>query len=203
VLFQFGCWGVDTRQQSLRGNVTKRWVPDSVRCPAQLNFGVTSTKAPANGKAKKPFLSTKGSLVPLRGFGVAMRGERRDVVTCHPKPAFKSGSIRNVRLHRRRPRGYRCFYTSGCRKAVFRARRPTLSVVPSTLIFMATRIDCDTCVVRGLACHDCVVTVLLGPPPELTIDEEEKRALDVLAEGGLVPPLRLVEPVSGPEVESA
>ena len=62
---------------------------------------------------------------------------------------------------------------------------------------MTTRIDCDTCVVRGLACHDCVVTVLLGPPPELTIDDDERRALDVLAEGGLVPPLRLVQPVPG------
>lgn len=49
-----------------------------------------------------------------------------------------------------------------------------------------------------MACHDCVVTVLLGPPPELAIADEERRALDVLAEGGLVPPLRLVEPV-GPE----
>ena len=66
-----------------------------------------------------------------------------------------------------------------------------------------TRIDCDTCLVRGLACHDCVVTVLLGPPPELTIDDDEARALDVLAAGGLVPPLRLVEPVSGPVIESA
>ena len=66
---------------------------------------------------------------------------------------------------------------------------------------MTTRIDCDTCVVRGLACHDCVVTVLLGPPPELTIDEEERRALDVLAEGGLVPPLRLVEAVDPPRCE--
>ena len=47
---------------------------------------------------------------------------------------------------------------------------------------MTTRIDCDTCVVRGLACHDCVVTVLLGPPPELTIDEEERRALDAKQE---------------------
>ena len=28
---------------------------------------------------------------------------------------------------------------------------------------MSVHIDCDTCVVRGLACHDCVVTVLLGP----------------------------------------
>lgn len=68
---------------------------------------------------------------------------------------------------------------------------------------MTTTIDCDTCVVRGLACHDCVVTVLLGPPPELTIDEEERRTLGVLADSGLVPPLRMVQPVSGPEVESA
>jgi hypothetical protein len=68
---------------------------------------------------------------------------------------------------------------------------------------MTTRIDCDTCLVRGLACHDCVVTVLLGPPPELTIDDEELRALDVLADEGLVPRLRLVRPVDGPQVESA
>ena len=78
-----------------------------------------------------------------------------------------------------------------------------MSVVAVSIIRMTTRIDCDTCVVRGLACHDCVVTVLLGPPPELTIDDDERRALDVLADSGLVPPLRLVQPVSGPEVESA
>jgi len=66
-----------------------------------------------------------------------------------------------------------------------------------------TRIDCDTCVVRGLACHDCVVTVLLGPPPELTFDDEEQRALSVLAQGGLVPPLRLVQSVAAPFIESA
>ena len=66
---------------------------------------------------------------------------------------------------------------------------------------MSVHIDCDTCLVRGQACHDCVVTVLLGPPPELTIDDDERRALDVLADGGLVPPLRLVLPVAGPEVE--
>jgi hypothetical protein len=78
-----------------------------------------------------------------------------------------------------------------------------MSVVAASMLCMTTRIDCDTCVVRGLACHDCVVTVLLGPPPELTIDDDERRALDVLADSGLVPPLRLVQPVSGPEVESA
>ncbi|WP_239459839.1 hypothetical protein [Nocardioides daejeonensis] len=67
----------------------------------------------------------------------------------------------------------------------------------------ATRVDCDTCVVRGPACHDCVVSVLLGPPPELSFDEEERRALEVLAAGGLVPPLRLVTPVTEPVVDSA
>lgn len=78
-----------------------------------------------------------------------------------------------------------------------------MSVASVTVRDMTTKIDCDTCVVRGLHCHDCVVTVLLGPPPELTIDDEERAALDALATGGLVPPLRLVEPVVGPVIESA
>jgi hypothetical protein len=78
-----------------------------------------------------------------------------------------------------------------------------MSVPPVSVRAMTTRIDCDSCVVRGLACHDCVVTVLLGPPPELTLDDEEREALDVLAQSGLVPPLRLVEAVPGPVVESA
>lgn len=68
---------------------------------------------------------------------------------------------------------------------------------------MSVHIDCDTCLVRGLSCHDCVVTVLLGPPPELSFDSEEQQALAVLAESGLVPPLRMVRPVTSPEVESA
>jgi hypothetical protein len=78
-----------------------------------------------------------------------------------------------------------------------------MSVVPVIVTDMTTRIDCDTCLVRGPACHDCVVTVLLGPPPELTLADDECRALDVLAAGGLVPPLRLVTSVPGPVVESA
>ena len=68
---------------------------------------------------------------------------------------------------------------------------------------MTTRIDCDTCVVRGAACADCVVTVLLGPPPESGFDEDEQRALDVLADSGLVPPLRMVQPLDGPDIASA
>ena len=54
-------------------------------------------------------------------------------------------------------------------------------------------IDCDSCAVRGLACGDCVVSVLLGAPPDgVHVDETERRALAVLADRGLVPPLRLV-----------
>jgi hypothetical protein len=54
-------------------------------------------------------------------------------------------------------------------------------------------IDCDACAARGPACGDCVVTVLLGAPPEgVELDEAERRAIEALAEGGLVPPLRLV-----------
>jgi len=63
---------------------------------------------------------------------------------------------------------------------------------------MSVVIDCDTCAVRGLACHDCVVTVLLGPPPESGFGTEEERALGVLADSGLVPRLRMVQPVDGP-----
>ncbi len=59
-------------------------------------------------------------------------------------------------------------------------------------------IDCDGCEARGPACGDCVVTVLLGAPPEgLDLDEAERRAIEALADGGLIPPLRLV-PVTPP-----
>lgn len=51
-------------------------------------------------------------------------------------------------------------------------------------------IDCDDCAVRGQGCRDCVVSVLLGPPQTLLGDEQA--ALEVLAEAGLAPRLRLV-----------
>jgi hypothetical protein len=50
-------------------------------------------------------------------------------------------------------------------------------------------IDCDTCTVRGDACEDCVVSVMLGGPPGFELPVEDQRALDVLARAGLVPPL--------------
>ncbi|NEA36674.1 hypothetical protein G3I17_34230 [Streptomyces sp. SID13031] len=67
-------------------------------------------------------------------------------------------------------------------------------------------IDCDACVMRGPGCRDCVVSVVLGMPPEqssLRIDDEELAALDVLARSGLVPPLRLVHAVSSVEPNTA
>jgi hypothetical protein len=51
-------------------------------------------------------------------------------------------------------------------------------------------IDCDDCAVRGVGCQDCVVSVLLGIPE--TLLDDERRALEVLAEVGLAPRLRLV-----------
>jgi hypothetical protein len=55
-------------------------------------------------------------------------------------------------------------------------------------------IDCDRCIRQHtVACHDCLVTHLLsdlaGP---LRVDEGQTEALEVLAECGLVPELRLV-----------
>lgn len=76
---------------------------------------------------------------------------------------------------------------------------------------MSVTIDCDTCTVRGLACGDCVVAVLLGPPEQeqgawaagLELDTDETRALAVLAGSGLVPPLRMVRAVTGSETATA
>jgi len=79
-------------------------------------------------------------------------------------------------------------------------------------------VDCDGCAVRGPACSDCVVSVLLGMPSVRQeparapgtapdgravgaagdLDEAERAALGVLAGSGLVPPLRLV-PLGPPD----
>ncbi|MBP7971646.1 MAG: hypothetical protein WBB44_12535 [Candidatus Nanopelagicales bacterium] len=58
-------------------------------------------------------------------------------------------------------------------------------------------IDCGTCVVAGDACNDCVVSVLLGGPEDGQLVSEERRVIGLLAESGLVPPLRLVADESG------
>lgn len=51
-------------------------------------------------------------------------------------------------------------------------------------------IDCDDCAVRGAACKDCVVSVLIGMPRSL--EDDERAALEALAEAGMAPRLRLV-----------
>ncbi|MFM8154705.1 MAG: hypothetical protein ACKOAF_01310 [Actinomycetes bacterium] len=56
-------------------------------------------------------------------------------------------------------------------------------------------IDCGTCQAPASACSDCVVSVLLGPiSPAAFVPDEHAGALGVLADSGLIPPLRLVPP---------
>lgn len=58
------------------------------------------------------------------------------------------------------------------------------------------RIDCDECALQGTAaCGDCVVTFLCGTEPAgiaspVVIDLAEARAMRVMGEAGLAPPLR-------------
>jgi hypothetical protein len=63
-------------------------------------------------------------------------------------------------------------------------------------------IDCDECSMQHTdACEDCVVSLLLremlGP---IEVDREQAAALDVLADAGLVPALRLVPREQSPDV---
>lgn len=61
-------------------------------------------------------------------------------------------------------------------------------------------VDCDSCAVRGPACGECVVSVLVGAPPTgVELDEAEQEALRLLADAGMVPRLRLVP--TGPPTE--
>lgn len=58
-------------------------------------------------------------------------------------------------------------------------------------------IDCGSCVAGPSACSGCVVSVLLGPPADGHLVREEERAITVLSDSGLVPPLRLMRDQSG------
>jgi hypothetical protein len=53
-------------------------------------------------------------------------------------------------------------------------------------------IDCDTCIVRGVGCSDCVITMLLNQPRQIELDDAEEAVFVTLADAGLVPPLRLI-----------
>ncbi|ARR77703.1 hypothetical protein ACDT10_22205 [Mycobacterium intracellulare] len=68
--------------------------------------------------------------------------------------------------------------------------RPTDVAMPPPEPGAPVVIDCDDCAVRGPGCRDCVVSVILGVPD--TLLQDEQAALEVLAEVGLTPRLRLV-----------
>jgi len=57
-------------------------------------------------------------------------------------------------------------------------------------------IDCDSCVMRQIACGDCVVSVLLDIKPatgkKAELSNADKAAINNLSSVGLVPPLRFV-----------
>ena len=53
-------------------------------------------------------------------------------------------------------------------------------------------IDCGSCSARPAACADCVVTAVLEAPADGHLTDDEVAAVDALAAGGLVSPLRFV-----------
>ena len=57
-------------------------------------------------------------------------------------------------------------------------------------------IDCHSCRADASACSDCVVAVLLPESAHAApaLDADERRALSILSESGLVPPLRYQPP---------
>ena len=52
-------------------------------------------------------------------------------------------------------------------------------------------IDCGRCQMRGIGCGDCAVAVIESRNVTSYLGDAELRALRVLADAGLVPPLRL------------
>jgi hypothetical protein len=56
--------------------------------------------------------------------------------------------------------------------------------------------DCDRCELRDIACADCVITAL--PDGQAGLGAAERRALRVLAEAGLLPPLRFAATAERP-----
>lgn len=63
-------------------------------------------------------------------------------------------------------------------------------------------VDCDRCALRRIACSDCAIGALVGGARPVHWDETELRAVELLADAGLVPKLRLT-PVAAPEREAA
>jgi hypothetical protein len=63
--------------------------------------------------------------------------------------------------------------------------------------------DRDHCELRDRACPDCIIMALLGRPARhCELGEAEGRALRVLADAGLIAPLRRRAPALGPAESS-
>ena len=71
-----------------------------------------------------------------------------------------------------------------------------MSVPLSIVAFMI--IDCDSCIMRDIACKDCVVSVLISAPSNQSHEPselglEEARVIDLLSSRGMIPPLRYAQ----------
>ena len=71
-----------------------------------------------------------------------------------------------------------------------------MSVPLAIVVFMI--IDCDSCIMRDIACKDCVVSVLISAPNNESHEPselglEEARVIDLLSSRGMIPPLRYAQ----------
>ena len=71
-----------------------------------------------------------------------------------------------------------------------------MSVPLAIVAFMI--IDCDSCIMRDIACKDCVVSVLISAPSNQSdqpseLGLEEARVIDLLSSRGMIPPLRYAQ----------
>jgi len=56
-------------------------------------------------------------------------------------------------------------------------------------------INCDTCIMRDIACQDCVVTSLLAPRED--VSEKTVEVIGLLSSRGIVPPMRFQRALQG------
>lgn len=56
-------------------------------------------------------------------------------------------------------------------------------------------IDCESCIMRDIACQDCVVTSLLAPRED--VSEKTVEAIGLLSSRGILPPNRFQRAVQG------
>ena len=77
-------------------------------------------------------------------------------------------------------------------------RRVVADAVVAPRPLEVVTIDCRSCSAHPSACADCVVAVLLPEAPDTApaLDADERRALSILSDSGLVPPLRYEPPTA-------